>query len=387
MLLKRTLLLVLMVFFFLQIDAYGQQTESDSVDLKIRFSGDLRPRLEHDWNGRKSDGTYRTDRSRARYRLRVGFDKNIDKNFRVGARIRSGSLSHQQDANITLGGNTPEFETAQFGIERVYLRYETKRFWTWVGKHDYPFWRQNAILWNNNVYPEGFALGLKPKEGSKLVFKPVFGHFILRTSDHLFRGDSYLTSLQASAAIHINPQHKLTFNLGELYFHQAPDIPDGNHTQKMDYNIMTSSIRYRLDNGKRPLFAGMDFYLNTRDYTNKLEVFSELEEEKSAVVFNLQYGELAKKGDFTVHFYYTQVGKHAIVDYIAQSDWGRWDYSEYGSPAFSLSNFKGFEIRAGYNIRKNVNVVASFFKIEQIVATGPFKETGDRFRLDINASF
>lgn len=69
----------------------------NSVLSNIKFSGDFRFRVEQDWNSRKSDGTYRDDRSRLRYRARIGVGYKFNDWANVGVRVRTGDPKKQQD--------------------------------------------------------------------------------------------------------------------------------------------------------------------------------------------------------------------------------------------------------------------------------------------------
>ena len=60
--------------------------QTDSILSKLSFNGDFRFRVEQDWNSKKSDGTFRDDRTRLRYRLRAGVEYT-DKWFKTGFRI------------------------------------------------------------------------------------------------------------------------------------------------------------------------------------------------------------------------------------------------------------------------------------------------------------
>ncbi len=65
---KRSLIYIL---FLLLTSSIFSQTDSTLIK-KLTFTGDFRFRIEQDWNSKKSDGTYRENRSRLRYRFRFG---------------------------------------------------------------------------------------------------------------------------------------------------------------------------------------------------------------------------------------------------------------------------------------------------------------------------
>jgi predicted porin len=104
-------------------------------------------------------------------------------------------------------------------------------------------------------------------------------------------------------------------------------------------------------------------------------------------VANASYGKLDKKGDWKVQLTYTYLERFAAVDYLAQNDLSRWDYSSQNSPDGRLTNFKGLEVMAGYTLTENMDLRMRFFTVEQIVPYGIAKENGNRIRLDFNIGF
>ncbi|MDX1478665.1 MAG: putative porin, partial [Saprospiraceae bacterium] len=112
-----------------------------------------------------------------------------------------------------------------------------------------------------------------------------------------------------------------------------------------------------------------------------------LADERQGLVVSAKLGTLQQRGDWTVQLHFARLERYAVVDYFAQNDWARWDYSSDGSPAARLSNMQGFELRVGYALDPGVNIVAKWFQVEQLVRTGLRKETGARARVDLNVAF
>ncbi len=381
----RSFALILVVLYCLP--ALSQSSDSLSVDTRLHFKGDFRFRVEYDWHSRKSDGSFRTDRTRLRYRLRFGFTKNLDSQFSVGARIRTGNLADQQGPHVTLGGTPGEFGTTQIGFEKAYLHYQKAHFWAWLGKKDYPFWKQHELLWNDNTFPEGVALGTTFRLNENIRLAPAVSHFIFNASNRTFDLDAFISSVQLTTSILTRPAEKLVIHLGELYFHSMPDIPDGQQTYTLPYNILTASAYYAWFGGKRPFSIGADVYHNTTDYPAGRPIPALLQDERTGFVFYLKYGKLANKGDYSAQAFYANIQKYSVVDYLAQNDWARWDYSQFGVSGARLSNFHGFELRFGYQLTKAINLISRFYLVEQLVKLGDAKESGSRFRIDLNAKF
>ena len=358
---------------------------ADSIDTGLQFEGDFRFRFEIDWNSRQSDGTMRDDRTRLRYRFRFGVSKQLNTNFKMGAGVRTGNLNNQQGPHITLGNNAAEFGLTRIGFEKMWLRYQKNRFWFWLGKKNFPFWSQHELLWNENVFPEGISTGFLPFGKKAFQLSITAGHYIFRAGDQFFDSDSYLSIIQLAPSWQFSNDRQLTFILLNMYGHKLPDIPDNQHQFFLDYNILMATLHYKFQLGIQQVEAGLDFYINTIDYDNYQQIAPNFRKEKVGFVAYCKYGQLQKKGDFSIHLYYAYLEKFAIIDYLAQNDWGRWSYREMGAYGARLSNFHGIEIRTGYNITENIDLIARFYIIEQLKATGIAKETGTRFRIDVNA--
>lgn len=64
---------------------------------------------------------------------------------------------------------------------------------------------------------------------------------------------------------------------------------------------------------------------------------------------------------------------------FAQDDWVRW-----GSATQTRgSNLKGHELRFGYGLAKDLNLLARLYLVESITTV----EDGKRFRIDLNYSY
>jgi hypothetical protein len=132
---------------------------------------------------------------------------------------------------------------------------------------------------------------------------------------------------------------------------------------------------------------GLDLYQNVEDLQKNISVPEELRDQKKGVITNLSWGKLKEKNDFTLQVYYTYLERYAAVDFLAQNDWARWDYSSQGSPDGRLTNFKGVELLAGYMINKNFRLKMRYFVVDQLVPYGITKENGNRIRLDLDIRF
>lgn len=375
---KITIIIILVIPFAL----YAQE---DSLNSKILVNVDFRFRIEHDWNSRKSNGSFRDDRTRLRYRLRAGVEYNYNSNIKFGARIRTGDPRKQQDPQLTLGDGFKEFGILPIGFEKVYFLAKKRGLTIWGGKNTFPFEKKNELFWSDNVYPEGLFLAKEVNFESKILSKVKFsgGHFIIKTRKKTFDYDSYFQGWQISSKlfknkIHLFPSFYILRNI--------QNIPDDGETFLFNYSIFHLGTQFRLKNNPS-IKLELDFYKNLEDYSNNDSIPSNLKEQKSGIVVGLGFGNLEKKDDFVFKATFSYLQRYAAVDFLAQNDWARWDYSSFGSPDGRLTNFKGIELVGGYMIDKNITLTMKYYLVEQLISYGIAKETGNRIRLDLDIKF
>ncbi len=377
----KPLIISMLISFIMGLKAYTQEEEPNN----LKFYGDFRFRIEHDWNSMQSDGSFREDRSRLRYRGRVGLNYTGIENLLLGARLRTGDPKKQQDPQLTLGDNFAEFNTLPIGLELLFAQFEFNSFTAWVGKNTYPFKKQNELFWSDNVFPEGISASYSFAFESDL-FNGIdvhAGHFIIRSEQSMFSADSYFQGIQ----IVTNVIDKVLLFYPSLYiFNEVPDIPDGNETFTLDYTILHLGAQSRL--AQSPLIVlGLDYYLNTKDLGDIGSVPEPFKEQKTGITTQLSIGDLTHKGSWQGQLTYAYLERFAAVDFLAQNDWARWDYSSQGSPDGRLTNMRGIELMAGYALNEHMNLVLKVYSVKQIIPFGIQKETGDRIRLDLNIRF
>lgn len=353
----------------------------DSIPSKLKFEADFRFRLEQDWNSRKSDGTFRDDRTRLRYRVRTGFTFN-DGAYEVGVRARTGNLRKQQDPQLTLGDNFAEFGTLPIGLEKAYFKAEWQLLDFWLGKNTFPFAKSNELFWSDNVYPEGVHLSKKMTfDSSKFDFVDInLGHFLIRASGKSLDMDTYMQGGQ----VHLSMMNKqLELFPSVFYFKNMPNRPDGGENYYLDYMILDGGLRFKPFKSV-PLRVEANVYHNLLDYSSNDSIVDELKNQKSGWVAGLKYGGLKKKGDWVFKATYAHLQQFSIVDFMAQNDWARWDYSSYNSPDGRLTNYQGIELYVGYAITDRLKFKTKCYFVDQLVPNGSHRETGSRIRFDID---
>lgn len=369
------------LLFFL-LSPFYLIAQKDSIAKKLKFSADFRFRVEQDWDSQKSDGTLRDDRTRLRYRARLGATYDFKDWVSFGMRIRTGQPNKQQDPQLTLGD---EFSSAPIAFDKLYANFKYNWLSVWIGKNSFPFEKQNELFWSDNVSPEGVSLSGKFNFENDFLqsLKVNTGHFIFATSGTSLSKDSYFEGIQLVSS---HWQNRVKFFPAFYYFKNMPNIPDGGDTFNINYSIL--HLGTKVDITKNPkVTVGFDYYQNMQNYNNNDSIPKRLQNQKTGYVANAGIGKLDKKGDWKIQLTYNYLERFAAVDYLAQNDWARWDYSNAGSPDGRLTNFKGLEIMAGYTVAENMDLRVRFFTVEQIVPYGIDKENGNRIRLDFNIGF
>jgi hypothetical protein len=357
----------------------------DSIKSKLNFSGDFRFRVEHDWSSRKSNGDFRTDRSRLRYRVRAGLEYQHSSRTLVGVRLRTGNPRKQQDPQLTLGDGFNEFGTLPIALEKAYFQTELSNYKIWLGKNSFPFKKQNELFWSDNVFPEGIHINKKIPLNSRWMDHLTInaGHFIMNSRGGAFKNDSYLQgfqiiSQQFNDRVSIWPTLYLLRNI--------QNIPDGAKTHFLNYSILSIGGYIKLS--KSPLVkVEMDWYNNLENYSANDSIPQNLQGQKKGISMAFSYGELSSKGDWFVELTYASLQRYSALDFMAQNDWARWDYSSYNSPDGRLTNFEGVEFTIGTSIKDNIALKMKYYFVQQLVALGAFKENGQRIRFDIDVRF
>lgn len=352
---------------------------------KLRFSADTKIRFEPDWNSRKSDGTYREDRFRMRFRIRAGLVYTPNDWASFGVRFRTGYAEKQQDPNLTIGDGYHEFESVPIGMDKLYFRARLKFMDGWLGRNTFPFEKQNELFWSDHVVLDGMYLNSKHEPDADWIDQIAYsgGIFTMLNSFGTFDDDSFIGIIQVTAH-HLNKRLRIfpTF----YFFNKMPDIPDGNESARFDYKIVHFGAKALIFDQPK-ISLGLDIYQNLQNYADIQEIPDKLKDQKTGIVFNALFGSLAKKGDIAFGLDLMYLERYAAVDFIAQNDWVRWDYSSQGSRDGRLTNYKGISLMTGYRVSKMLQVKVRYFTVEQLIPYGPSLENGNRIRLDFDFAF
>ncbi len=376
------LLVIFVCIFLYNTVLFSQENDKQK---KLNFKADLRLRTEQDWNSRKSDGTYRDDRFRLRFRVRAQLEYKPNDWASFGIRFRTGYAEKQQDPHLTIGDGYHELESVPIGFDKLFFKIQKKWFTGWLGRNTFPFEKSNELFWSDNVSLDGVYVSAKVATSPTWIDGITYsgGLFTMLNSFSTFADDSFIGILQIKTE-HLNKRLKVFPSF--YHFNSMPNIPDGNETFRLDYTIVQLGAEALVFESPR-ITMGLDLYQNLQNYNKNESIQDDFKDQKTGFVGSVVWGNLAKKGDFALGAYFTYLERYAAVDFIAQNDWVRWDYSGQGSRDGRLTNYKGLELMTGYRISKMLQLKIRYFMVEQLIPYGSAIENGNRIRLDIDFRF
>lgn len=376
------LLVIFLCIFLYNAALFSQENDKQK---KLNFKADLRLRTEQDWNSRKSDGTYRDDRFRLRFRVRAQLEYKPNDWASFGIRFRTGYAEKQQDPHLTMGDGYHEFESVPIGFDKLFFKIQKKWFTGWLGRNTFPFEKSNELFWSDNVSLDGVYVSAKVETSPTWIDGITYsgGLFTMLNSFSTFTDDSFIGIVQIKTE-HLNKRLKVFPSF--YHFNRMPNIPDGNDTFRFEYSIVQLGAEALVFESPR-ITMGLDLYQNLQNYDKNESIQDDFKDQKTGFVGSVVWGNLAKKGDFALGAYFTYLERYAAVDFIAQNDWVRWDYSGQGSRDGRLTNFKGLELMTGYRISKMLQLKIRYFMVEQLIPYGAALENGNRIRLDIDFRF
>ena len=355
-------------------------------DGKVNLYADFRLRLESDWDSVQSDGQDREDRGRMRVRARVGLDFKATDNIDMGVRLRSGSDDSQQSPHITvIDFDDNDTGDADFNLDRWFARAHYRGFSAWAGRDSPPLWKQNELLWSDDVTVAG--LGANYKRG---VFSLNLGYFSLPAGMRGFAGEMGLAQLVVN--FEVGKTGAMTLAGGFMSLDANADDADGeillDGNNARDHTQWIGNFQYKFDLGTRPLAIGLDLLHNAEDYDeNDPDAFTRFHrDETDGYVFQIKYGGSSKPRDWLLGYYYANIETLAVNNSYAQDNWLRWG----NATQTRGSNFKGHEFLLEYGLAEKLKLVARLYVVEAIklrAADSMEKEDGNRFRIDFNLSF
>ena len=357
--------------------ALAGQTESRKPRLSL--SGDLRFRLESDFDSQRANGSERSDRDRARIRARLKLKAALTPAFSAGLRLRTGSRDSQQSPHITVHDfdDNPRGDSDLL-FDQWFVRLDKDRSWGWLGRNKFPFWGQNELFWDDDVTPLGLAVGHNLVAGAGKL-QLIGATFTLPDGGVSFNGR--LTAVQAVYSRRWG-RFDATAALGLFLFageEGSQQLRRGNGQR--DYEIWIVNLQAKTILGERPLTVGLDLLHNAESYRPSVAdpLATALGDQTDGIVASLQWGETKSKGDWLFAYYFARIEALAVNASYAQDDWVRWG----SATQTDSSDLRGHELRCAYRVSARAKLVARFYQVEALTSV----QDGSRVRLDLNFGF
>lgn len=401
---------------------------------RIRFNGDLRLRYQGDffpsdnvnyysWDNFPNEEINRTvDRSRLRYRFRLGATAQINNQAEVGLRLATGNSSDPISTNDTLGDY---FNKDSITLDQAYLKWtpieETS---TWTGLADFyggrfvnPFVFTD-LVWDKDLHFEGLASRLEFPFNTRFKALVNAGAFPLQEIDFesddkwLYGGQlgfeyapRATTTFTLAAAYYYYDNIKGVLNVGSAdtgvndysvpQYHQTGNVvvninrnitgEDHKYALAADYQLVNVTGRLRLGHFD-PVFVTLD-----GDYVENIgfdreEVYllrgSYVPEETTGWLAGLTVGTRKVKNlwDWQTSFTYKYLEADAVLDAFTDSD-------------FHLggTNAKGWIVGGQLGVGKNMWLKARWLSSDPItyttIGSSTVKVSVDTLQFDINARF
>jgi len=380
---------VQLLFLAYLLGADCQVLADDGEEDRFRPFGDLRVRLEQDWDSLHGDGSKRDDRLRLRARLRAGFEVSISDRWSALVAARSGPELSQQSPHITMidfdGGATGPYE---FNLDHWYLNYRRGGFEAWAGRNEMSFWHQDDLFVFDNVTYPGAGASYKQGLGKgELTWN--LNYVALPVGMKKVSGTGLLGQV-----VYMQDFERWGFIVAGGYFatDADPHDPDGlillTENNMRDYRSANLMLQFRSQGFGKPYYFGLDYNYNFENYDHAPPgSFSDFHKDhRDGYVVEFEWGNKGKKGDLLFGYYYSHLEALAVNSSYIADDWARWGDANQ----VRATNLNGSEFRVLYTFLPNMNIFARLFFVDAIDLLEPGdtrKETGNRLRIDFNLTF
>lgn len=354
-----------------------------SGDGALSAYGDLRLRLESDFDGETAARAAQDDRTRARYRTRIGARYRPHEALLFDVRLRSGSNESHQSPHVTFrdfSGNARGNVDFNPDIWRAEVRRDG--FWAWAGRGEFPFYSLDEVFWDDDATLTGAVAGYQHRFDETHSARLSGGYFLLPVGMDDFGGR--MSAAEASYTARLSPA-SLSVSAGLFGF--SPDRTDRDSARLLNgnglrrYTIGSLSAKLAREVEGVPASLEFDWLHNFDTYPAAgADAFAARNrDERNGYVFSLQAGGLRRQGEWMAGYYYAYIETLAVNASYSQDDWVRWGR---GGETRG-SDMRGHQLRLGYALTDSVNVLGSVYFVKAI--TTP--EESKRFRLDLNYRF
>ena len=377
-------------------------------------------------NGGVRNSNTQQDTERSRVRARVALLAKVSDEFTAGIGLATGNTSNPTSTSQTLGTS---FNKYSLGIDRAFVRYEPSPLFSATGgRFRNPFFSTD-LVWADDLNFEGVAMTLKPKFSNEVNGFFTAGWFPLASEVPNQTSGRSLLGLQGGFDMHLGQkENRLKFGTALYQYrgiegiqetvstHTTSPIPDyvtrseyvtrqkGNTLFRLNA-IDDTATNWGLASEFRELNLTAQLNVAQFDPMHVIvtgDIVKNLSFDRAAMAARsgrtitdgkalgymgrVQVGspQVARRGDWNVHFSYRYLGSDAVVDAFTNSDFG-----------LGGTNNKGFILGGNYGIARNTWLSARWLSSDLIDSMVPANTTTnlntkysvDVLQLDLNTRF
>jgi hypothetical protein len=227
---------------------HADQARRESLLDRIQWSGDVRARLENFWYDEDELGEDRSNRTRGRYRVRLGARAEINDWIAASFRLASGEDDHRS-TNQTLGGEDGDFDPDSIFIDQAFLTVnpgggrwlgEGSSLLADVGKVQNPFVGKvgkDFMLWDHDINPEGGVVRIRTKPSEAIGLYGNAGYFVI--DENGTSTDAHVMGLQGGVEAEATEQVQLG---GRMSFYAFRSLDMGFGERGADFGNVPDGL-------------------------------------------------------------------------------------------------------------------------------------------------
>ncbi len=368
----------------------------------LKLNGDFRGRYEHFSSGNDAF----VDRSRFRYRLRLGMVATIKDNFEVGLRLTSSEPTGSFGGD-PISGNSSFQDNGSKKFVYVDLAYGK---WSFVntkaltesitiGKIENPFVFSDMVF-DGDYTPEGAGYNVTYRLNDAHTLKLNAGAFVLDelgsdSKDPWMYGaqvrwdaawNKKIASSLGLAGLNMVNENSLT-NGAVPAVNRGNARNAGTGALANNYNplIADASLTYTFEDGVPMVYAAPFPIKFTGEYMNNLAA----SDRETAWALGVTFGKSGKKGLWEISYRYKDLGGDAWYEEFTDSDFGAYyggTFPNSGSGAGygSGTNVRGHIVKASYTPFDALTLGITYFRTH-LIDEVPAASKSDMTRLQVDA--
>ncbi len=349
---------LLLAFAFAAAPAAAQGSWTD----RLTFKGDIRIRHE------TIDEDGEVDRSRMRFRTRLGLSAVVTEDVKVVLQLATGG-DNPVSTNQSLDGG---FSRKDIGVDLAYVDWKINdNLKFYGGKMKNPLYKAGSVplVWDSDLNPEGLALTFT----SGGFFGTAGGFSVEERSS---ADDSLLYVLQAGYKFAVGEGASLTAGAGYFaYTNTVGNEPfyDGSPSG----NTVDINGDYVYDYENTEVFAQFDTRVGDwplRIYAHLVQN-NEVSEQDAGYAFGAKVGSAKADGDMEFSWTYMDVEADSVIGTFSDSDFGGGG-----------TDSDGHMIKAKYAVNKKISLGGTLF-INEVDRFQGVEHDFSRLQLDVEFKF